>query len=82
MDSLTEQTNEDVEAINAILDSAWAIENLLVDFRNRRGGAIHPWALPSLANAIGSIQATQSHLRAAKHHLETPEPSAEFVKEK
>lgn len=80
-DDVIAESFDDVQDVNAMIESAWAIENLLVDFRNRRSGTIHPWAMPSLDNAIGAIQACQSHLRAAKHHIETPDPAA-FVAEK
>ena len=48
-------------------------EQALKDFRDQHRETMHPWALPSLANAIGAAQAFQSHLRAAKEHMEMPE---------
>jgi hypothetical protein len=67
----TADANLDMETACSL---ARELEQFLVKFRDDFRGMIHPWSMPSLANAIGAIQACQSHLRAAKHHIETPTP--------
>ena len=66
--------------IQAAITIADGLENYLKKFREEFQGEIHPWSLLPLANAIGSVRACQSHLRAVKHAIETPNPpiDAEF----
>ena len=64
-----------LEYINDALGDAAVVEKWITDVREKFGPELHPWSLPSLAHAIGAIQAARSHLRAAKHHIESPEPA-------
>lgn len=70
--------DEAIKLIDGACDDAAVIERWIQQVREIDG--LHPWAMPSLANAIGSIQSCVSNLRAARHHIETPEPpiDAEF----
>jgi hypothetical protein len=64
---------EAIKTIDGAIDDAKIIEKLIVDLRNDYGPQLHPWPMPSLANAIGSIQHAIGDLKAAKHHIESPE---------
>lgn len=86
----TEETTEKVvvkidDAITLmrnISGDAHDAENRLKRFRDETRGTIHPWTYPSIENAIGALQAAQSHLRAVVQHLETPEVVAGQVDQK
>lgn len=56
--------------IGKALNDANILETSIIDIRQEFGSQLHPWSLLPLANAIGSIQAFQSHLRAAKYQIE------------
>lgn len=75
MDQVMDLVRTDaIKVIDGAIDDAEIIERWIVDLRERYGSQLHPWAMPSLANAIGSIQHAIGDLKAAKHHIETPEP--------
>lgn len=63
-----------IERINGAIDDIQIVERWIVQVRDKLGPQLHPWAMPSLANAIGSIQHAISDLKSAKHHIETPVP--------
>lgn len=67
----------DVRAIEATIGNLRASEISITNFRDACGKTIHPWALPSLANAIGSIQHAISDLKSARRHIEMPMPATE-----
>lgn len=64
-----------IQVIDEQVADLTAMEKALHDAREVWRGSIHPWAMPSLANAIGSIQHAIVDLKAARHHIETPEPA-------
>lgn len=68
------QLETELETIGFIIMGLTEYEQLIGDFRNAYRESLHPWAMPSLTNAIGSIQHAISDLKHAKHHIETPEP--------
>lgn len=75
MDQVMDSARTDaIKIIDRAIDDAKIIEKWIVDLRQEFGTRIHPWAMPSLANAIGSIQHAIGDLKHAKHHIETPEP--------
>ncbi len=74
MDQVNGPNKSATETLDFMIETQAEMEKLLTDFRKAYAEEIHPWALNPLANAIGSIQACQSHLKAAKDHIETPEP--------
>jgi hypothetical protein len=75
MDQVMDLVRTDaIDIINNAIDDAKVIEKWIVDLREKYGPQLHPWAMPSLTNAIGSIQHAIGDLKHAKHHIETPEP--------
>jgi hypothetical protein len=76
MDQVMDLVRTDaIDIINNAIDDAKVIEKWIVDLREKYGPQLHPWAMPSLTNAIGSIQHAIGDLKHAKHHIETPEPT-------
>lgn len=76
-------TNLKVDQLTTLIGLMRDAETLLLTYRMEFEGYIHPWSIPPLANAIGSIQHTISDLKAAKRQIEScPMPDEDILEGK